>query len=96
MHEEQSTSFEKAKVPNLAQAANLDKLVAVTRGKAHHSFNMCPLALHGSPKYTAATSLGELGSTNKHRRGVNVLRRDVGCAKSGPGSQFGAVCPFTY
>ena len=31
-------------------------------------------------KYTAATSLGELGSTNKHRRGVNLLRRGGGSA----------------
>ena len=48
-------------MPNLAQAAKSELLVAVKgrEGKAHHSFNICPKAqrLFMGPKYNAATSL---------------------------------------
>ena len=36
-------------------------------GKVHHSFNICPKALHGSPKQCYNTCVEELGSTKTFR-----------------------------
>ena len=49
--QEEQTRLKRAKVPNLAQAATSQLLVAVRcegEGMVHHSFNICPKALHGS------------------------------------------------
>ena len=63
----------RVEVPNLAQAAKSELLVAV-KGRKGPPF-LYAQRLFMSPKYNDATSLEELGSTKTYRRSKRALKR---------------------
>ena len=79
-------------MPNLAQEAKSEMIVAVTGRERHTIFSIYAQRLLMGPKYNSATSLEELGSNKIYKRRVNALGRGSKSAKSGSGSQIRAVC----
>ena len=84
----------RAKVPNLAQAAKLEPFAPHEKEMRDiHPFNICPKASHGSQIHWT-NMLQNIQWHPKILEGQTSSEQEGQSAKSGPGSQIGALCPL--